>query len=364
MKPSWFRRYLLPGIVFQSTVIAGGYGTGREIVEFFLSLGPTAGLAAMAVTTAIWSAVAAATFELARRCQTFEYRSFFKRLLGPAWILFEITYILMLLLVLAVVGAAAGAIVEETFGGPYAVGVIGVIGAVAVLLFYGSAAIERVLAGWSFVLYAVYVALVIWSLARWVPEISGAFRASHLADGPWFLNGLKYAGYNLSAGAVVLFTVRHLRTRREAIGAGLLTGLIGILPAVFLYLGMVSHYPEILERAVPANFLLEALGSRAFQVLFQVVLFGTLIETGTGMIHAVNERVAAARRERGQDTPAWVRPAIAAAFLGVALSLTPLGLIDLIASGYGTITWGFILFYVIPVLTLGVWRIMREGDAQ
>ena len=32
---SWFQRYLLPGFVFQSVIIAGGYGTGRELVEFF-----------------------------------------------------------------------------------------------------------------------------------------------------------------------------------------------------------------------------------------------------------------------------------------------------------------------------------------
>ncbi len=29
-----FQRYLLPGFVFQSIIIAGGYGTGRELVEF------------------------------------------------------------------------------------------------------------------------------------------------------------------------------------------------------------------------------------------------------------------------------------------------------------------------------------------
>jgi len=46
-----------------------------------------------------------------------------------------------------------------------------------------------------------------------------------------------------------------------------------------------------------------------------------------------------------------------------ALSLTPLGLIDLIASGYGTITWGFIVFYVIPILTFGVWLLRRAGRA-
>ncbi len=52
-----FRRYLLPGLVFQSVVIAGGYGTVRELVEFFLSEGPLAGLYGIAVTTVIWSAV-------------------------------------------------------------------------------------------------------------------------------------------------------------------------------------------------------------------------------------------------------------------------------------------------------------------
>ncbi|MFV1986552.1 MAG: hypothetical protein ACC682_04690, partial [Gemmatimonadota bacterium] len=260
----------------------------------------------------------------------------------------------------AVIGAAAGAIMEETFGGPYAVGVIATIGAIALLLFYGSAAIERVLAGWSFVLYGVYIALVVFSLNRWGSEISAAFAASPL-EGSWLLNGVRYAGYNLSAGAVVLFTVRHIQTKKEAVSAGLLTGLIGILPAFFLYLAMVGHYPEITERAIPSNFLLEALGSRTFQVLFQIVLFGTLIETGSGMIHAVNERIVATRRERGVATPPWVRSVVAVLFLGVALSLTPLGLMNLIANGYGTITWGFIVLYVIPILTLGVWMLRRAG---
>ena len=32
----FFRRYLLPGFVFEAAVIGGGYATGRELVEFFL----------------------------------------------------------------------------------------------------------------------------------------------------------------------------------------------------------------------------------------------------------------------------------------------------------------------------------------
>ena len=359
MKAPWFRRYLLPGLVFQSAVIAGGYGTGRENVEFFLSIGPTPGLWAMALSTAIWSAVCAVTFELARQFRSYEYRNFFKRLLGPSWVLFEVTYVLLTLLVLAVIGAAAGSIVDETFGLPYALGVIVALGAVALLLFYGSVAIERFFAGWSFALYAVFVALVVWSLVRFGSTLGPSFAASG-PNGDWLVKGVQYGGYNLSAAAVALFTVRHIQTRNQAVCAGLLAGVIGMLPAFFFYLAMVPHYPGIVDATVPSNFILEALGSRTFQIAYQVILFGTLIETGTGMIHAVNERLAVTRRERGAGMPGWARPVVAAVFLGIALSLTPLGLIDLISRGYGTITWGFIVYYVLPVLTIGAWLAFRK----
>ena len=44
MKNKTFQKYFVPGIVFQSLVIAGGYGTGRELVEFFLQYGTMGGL--------------------------------------------------------------------------------------------------------------------------------------------------------------------------------------------------------------------------------------------------------------------------------------------------------------------------------
>lgn len=361
MRSSFFRRYLLPGFIFQSVVIAGGYATGRELVEFFLTLGPLPGLAGMLlVSTVIWSLVAAVSFEFARRFHVYDYRAFFKRLLGRGWWLFEICYLLMMLLVLAVIGAAAGSIVEETFGLPYALGVIGVMSVVALLLFLGSRQIERVLAGWSFVLYCAYALFLAWSLSRYGGEIGDAFGASELA-GAWVLGGVKYAAYNLSVIPVVLFAVRHIETRREAVGAGLLTGLIGILPGLFFYVAMVGHYPEIVGRPVPANYLLELLGSRVFQIAFQIVIFGTLIETGTGMIHAVNERLSGVFQERGSSMPRWIRAAAAAVFLGVAMALTPLGLVNLIAKGYGSLTWAFLAIYVLPVLTVGVWMLVRNG---
>ncbi|WP_192929666.1 hypothetical protein [Alkaliphilus serpentinus] len=32
----------------------------------------------------------------------------------------------------------------------------------------------------------------------------------------------------------------------------------------------------------------------------------------------------------------------------------------LISKGYGTVTWGFLVFYVLPLLTIGLWKIAKN----
>ncbi|RLA26333.1 MAG: hypothetical protein DRR11_19975 [Gammaproteobacteria bacterium] len=59
--------------------------------------------------------------------------------------------------------------------------------------------------------------------------------------------------------------------------------------------------------------------------------------------------------------PRWMRPAIAIAILVTAVLVADaIGLTALVARGYGTITWGFLLVFVLPLLTYGVWLIRRE----
>jgi len=36
------------------------------------------------------------------------------------------------------------------------------------------------------------------------------------------------------------------------------------------------------------------------------------------------------------------------------------GIIDLIAVGYGAMTWVFIGIFVIPLLTIGAWKVTRK----
>lgn len=357
------RRVLLPGFVFQSVVIAGGYGTGRELAEFFLMEGPTGGLLAMAVSTVLWSLVCIVTYDLARKAGTFDYRTFFQGLLGRGWVVYEWAYLVFMLLILAVIAAASGSLLEETFGLPYWFGVAGIMVAVGALVVGGSDTIERVMAGWSVVLYGAYLFLFVWCFREFGPDITSAF-SEQTETGRWGIAGVRYAAYNVALIPPLLFPVRHLRGRKETIVAGALAGPIAMIPGLLFYLAMVGQYPAVLDRPVPANLLLELLGSRTFQIIFQVVLFGTLIETGAGLIHGMNERIAKVFREREMEMPRMVRPSLAVGLLLSGTLLAGVGLVDLIARGYGTLTWVFLLVYVLPVLTLGVGRLFSSSQGS
>jgi len=216
--------------------------------------------------------------------------------------------------------------------------------------------VERFLAGWSFLLYGLYVVFFVWCFQAFGSEI-GRMLPSEPAGTGWAWAGLRYAGYNLAVIPAVLITVRTHRSRSDSLVAGALAGPLAILPGLLFYLAMVGQYPVILDRPVPANHILEVLGSRPFQVAFQVVLFGTLVETGAGLIHAVNERMAGLMTDRHTELPRWVRPTVALGFLLLGTLLSRFGLIDLIAAGYGTLTLVMIVVFVVPILTVGVWKI-------
>jgi len=356
----WFRRYLLPGFVFEAAVIAGGYATGRELVEFFLPAGPWGGLLGMLVSMLFWSAVLMISFELARRFQSYDYRSFFKRLLGPGWILFEIAYLLLLVIILAVMGAAAGEIVHSLFGLPKLVGSLGMIVLTGLLLFYSSATIEKFLALSVGYLYLVYIVFVIWSIAVFGDRIENALATEPVGD-TWFKAGITYAGYNVATLPAVLFCIRHLTRPRETLIAGFLAGPLGMLPGVLFFIAMIGYHQELADVSLPSAFLLGKLGAPWFEWAFQIAVLLTLVDTGVAMLHSINERVAKVYEEKSRPMPRTLRPALAVGIMVVSVyAASAIGLVDLIAKGYGYLTYAFIALLIVPVLTIGLWRLLRK----
>lgn len=357
-----FQRWLLPGFLFQSVIIGGGYATGRELVEFFLSAGPLGGLVSILIVTVVFSICMAIGFELSRLTHAYDYRTFCKQLLGRAWFIYEILFVALVLLILAVLGAASGELVSTHFGVPPVVGTIVLMALIGLLVFWGTSVIEKALAGWSFLLYAVYAVLIFAYLSKFGHKLPAILAADDMS-GPWVLSTIRYTGYSLTAITMILFCVRHMESRRDAFIAGAFAGPIGMIPAILFLLGMSTSYPEILEVPVPADYMMQQLSLGWMTLIFYIVVFGTFVETGTALIHSINERIDHVFLEKSLQMPRWLRPTIALFTLFVAVVLADrFGIINLIAKGYGSLTWAFLLVIFLPLVTVGVWRISQARD--
>ena len=364
--PSAFQRYVLPGLAFKAVVIGGGYATGREIAEFFLPSGPWGGLASMAVATVIWCVVCAVTFVFARRLRERDYRSFFRALLGRAWPVFEIAYLLFVVLILAVFGAAAGAIASATLGVPPIVGTLSLMVAIAIATAFGNKSVERVFTWVSILLYGVYAAFVVFALSAFGGQISQTFAAPGGWNDGWLSGGLTYAGYNIIGAVVILPVTRHLTSDRDAVVAGITAGPLAMLPAFLFFICMCAFVPAIASEALPSDYLLARLDQPWFRFLFQTMIFAALLESGTGAVHAVNERISTVWQARTQSPLSTrARGAIALALLAVCMLIADrVGLVSLIANGYRALAYVLIAVYVVPLLTIGVWRLWKSDQSQ
>jgi uncharacterized membrane protein YkvI len=355
---SWFQRYLLPGFAFKAVVIGGGYATGRELAEFFLPSGPQGGLLAILLAMVIWSVVCAVTFCLAYATKSWNYRAFFKNLLGPYWVIFEVCYLLFIILILAVFGAAAGAIGTALLGWPALVGTLSLIACISFVTAYGTASVERLFKWVSIFLYAVYAVFVVLSFFAFGDRIIMNLAAPAPHEG-WVLGGFTYAGYNVVGAVIILPVLRHLTSNKNAIIAGVLAGPFAMIPALLFFVCMIAYYPQIGSEALPSDFLLQRLNFPAFHYLFQLMIFLALLESGTGCVHAFNERIAEAYAARkGGSLSKSARLWITGALLFCSIFLAArFGLVTLIARGYRGLAYMFLAVFVLPVMTLGVWQL-------
>jgi uncharacterized membrane protein YkvI len=362
---TWFQRFLLPGFAFKAVVIGGGYATGRELAEFFLPSGPWGGLAGMVLAMLIWSVVCAVTFAFAHAFRTYEYRSFFERLLGPFWIVFEIAYLLFVVLILSVFGAAAGAIGAATLGLPPLIGTLALAVAIALFVTFGNASVERLFKYVSFLLYGVYILFVLLSVNSFGSRIAGSFSLPAQSDG-WALGGLTYASYNIVGAVVILPVMRHLTSRRDAVIAGVVAGPLAMLPALLFFTCMIAFYPGIAQETLPSDFILQQLHFPLFHLLFQLMIFAALLESGTGSVHAINERVATVwRRRKGGELSHRARAGVAAVLLiGCIFVADRVGLVALIGSGYRFLAYTLLVVYVVPLLTIGLIRLLRTSPGE
>lgn len=363
VKHNKWQRIMLPGFLFQSMVIGGGYGTGAEMAQYFGVNGVLGGLLTCVVVALVWGVICAVAFEFTRIFKVYDYHSLTSALVGKFAFAYEIVYIAACLMVLGVVVATSGSMFETMLGINKWIGSLVLAVLICVIVISGTKAVETVFAFWSYVLYAVYALFFVIVFVKWGNQI-GANLALCEIEPTWFSNGLIYSSYNLGIVAALLYSCSGCESRKEAITSGLMSGVIATVPAALLFLALSAFYPEFLTLEVPVNLIFEQLNMPWLYWAFEIVLFGTLIETGMGFIKAVVDRIEVAYDKKEGSVPKWVRPGVTIGLMVIGLAISAFGITAIILKGYGSLPYAYLITLIIPLFTIGIYKIYKHDQEE
>jgi uncharacterized membrane protein YkvI len=142
--------------------------------------------------------------------------------------------------------------------------------------------------------------------------------------------------------------------------AGALAGPLILLPGLASLLALSAFYPDVLTAPLPITVVLERLGNPALSLCIRIVILGAFIKTGVGLLHGLNERFARAAVERGGAMPRYLRPALAVGIMILAVFVaSSFGIINLIGRGYRYSSYFFLLIFFLPLMTRGLWLVVR-----
>ena len=368
-----FGKCVLPGIILQSVMIGGGYATGREIVEYGAKYGALGWLSGLG-TFLGFAVIAALTYELIRLTKAYDFKTFMKTIGGPLWIVFDIVYLLFMVVIIAVMASATGNIVEQTLGLNYWVGVVAITVVVAILNFYGSRLIERFETLGTVALYAGYIIFSVLVIGTFGKNISTVF-ANHdtsfiggsVSAGKALWSGVLYCAYNLVVMPATFFTIERQTRRVESVVSGIIGGVLATIPWFLTYFAVMCFYPnpDVLGASVPWLAMMQGTAGPVVIAIFGIVMGWTLIETSTGIIHAALERVNNGLKEAHKPPMTGKQQAILTIIVLVgSMVLSKVGIIDLIATVYNALSYAFLAIYVLPLITVGVYKICKLRKAE
>jgi len=355
---NFIRYYIVPGAVIQSSVVAGGYGTGREVMEFVTRHGAWGGIVASLTAGLVFAIVIALTWELARLSRTYDYHNFTKVLLGPAWISYEMLFIASMFVVQAVIAAAAGKVLSDLLPVEPWVGVILMLVVIVVLNYFGRAVVVACMGVTAILVTLVLILFTVLAVAQQPETIANMFAASDPVGVSAMASGATFAMYNCLAIPVLLYVVIGQENRRQSFVSGLLAGLFAVIPAFLLHFAFLGNGGDLMEYPLPTYWMLKLIDIQWVTAVYLIVLFATVVQSGVGVLHGLNERVDATLvKIRGKGLSKISHAMIAGGVIAASGLLAQIGVVDLIKTGYSFIAFGLFAVYLAPLITVGAYRV-------
>ena len=370
-----YAKYILPGVLLQSVLIGGGYANGREIYSYGAKFGAMGWISGLTIGIG-FALFAFLTFEICRIYKVYDYKNYIRQVIGPLWPVMDILTVLIAIVLIAVMAAATGSIFEQV-GLPNILGSVVIVFLCGLLNFKGSKVIEKFESVGTVLLYGGYILFTIIVLVKKggnIPQVFAAMDTSAVGGSVtlplciW--TGILYVAYNINAIPMGMFSLTRQTKRKETLVSGIIAGLLMVIPWFLSYFAMMCFYGDTsivgADVATPWMEMIKAVnGGPVLLGLFSLVMGWTLVETATGCIHMIIDRFDVALAERGNAKMSdRKRGLITVATLIAALLLSRIGVVTLIEKGYSYLSYGFILFYLLPTLIIGGYKILRHKEKK
>jgi uncharacterized membrane protein YkvI len=360
----FFRVLIVPAAVFLSVVFGASYGSGREVVQFVSLNGPTGGFVSILTLVTVYALLLMLSFEIARMFRAFEYVSFFKVLLHRGWFLYEIVILGGMIIALSITTTVGGTVLQDHFGIAVWVGSLLIFGFVVILNYYGRKIVEKSMMLAVAALYIVLAILAVQVFSGHFDRIVVAFgEQQHRTGG--FRTGLKYAVSNGGYLPLLLYCVMGLKTRAEALTAGAVAAVVAVVPAVVFHVSFMVGYPAIVDERLPAYWLFQNVSTPLMLNVYVVVMFVLVAQTGVGLMQGLIQRIDNWQKQRrGKPMTRLGHGGVAAIMVATSLALGSMGIVALILRGYTIMFFSFIVVYIVPLFTYGIYLVIRGKQAS
>lgn len=362
------------GAVLFSSHAGGGFASGNQAYQNFVTTGWLAPFSALLAMLLFILTIREAMLMYNTRGLN-SYKQLFETLYHPLdkleW-LFELFFYIMVLMAVGAAIATAASTLTSLLGLNYELGIVVVGAVVLVLTIFGAGLVRKASTVMGLGILACAITIFCIGIVK-APDLIGVFRTSFQGEGlsrlpQALLNAFTYAGFQCVVIPTMIVCGKPLLNKRACsqsmwISFGL--NAVSLVLSVLTLMGWASFFTQQENgTTIPTLTVCQAgMGMDWLTVVYSACLLLCLISTGVTTVFGFVARFEKLRvLRRVKSGP--VRSAIVSAFIIIlAMTVSLMGLTNIIKYGYGYCGYLAIAIVIVPFLTVGVVknrRFLRE----
>lgn len=363
-KVSWIDIFGVASVCF-GIHVGGGFATGNQTVNFFVSYG---------WTTVFFPIIAMVLLNLVfREClrtalihNTPNYRAWSNAAFRPAEKImsniYEVCYLMLVTLGVSS-SIAGGAALLETYGLIYVGGVVLVGIIFFILTIFGKELLQKASTVMTICIVISLFIICYFGLKGRGAAISTIVSTRFNNDRPmgsaiWKM--FQYVGYQAFNAASVVPYAATLKNKKSINKAMTINFVINALMLTLTTLMLLAHVPDVYGETLPILSICKGVGLPAIEILYAFILFMAFISTGIGCLFGIITRFETKVLQNMKLIKR--RSAICLVVMVISMSISMFGLSAIVSKGYAYVGVIGVFLMVIPCLTFIAIRNSKEID--